>query len=70
MTNSFLETVKKDFKASSFWEFIGLQMKVLQEGQVELYLPFNPSFNNVETPFTAVSMLGFRTRRWEWREDH
>ncbi|MFJ7735556.1 PaaI family thioesterase [Lysinibacillus sp. NPDC097287] len=46
MTNSFLEKLKTDFKPSPFSEFIGLQMKELQEGHVELYLPFNPSFNN------------------------
>ena len=47
MTNIFLDTVKTDFKTSPFWEFIGLQMRELQEGHVNLYLPFNPSFNNV-----------------------
>ena len=47
VTDSYLKTVKADFKKSPFWEFIGLQMKELQVGHVELHLPFNPSFLNV-----------------------
>lgn len=47
MTNSNLDKVKPDFKTSPFWEFIGLEMKELQKGPVELYLPYNPAFNNV-----------------------
>lgn len=42
-----LDVVREDFKTSPFWDFIGLQMKELKKGFVELYLPYNPNFRNV-----------------------
>ncbi|WP_438314420.1 PaaI family thioesterase [Sporosarcina sp. FA9] len=42
-----LDIVREDFKTSPFWDFIGLQMKELKKGYVELYLPYNPNFRNV-----------------------
>ncbi|MFD1927966.1 PaaI family thioesterase [Sporosarcina siberiensis] len=44
---SHLDIVREDFKTSPFWDFIGLQMKELKKGYVELYLPYNPNFRNV-----------------------
>jgi len=42
-----LDSIQKDFKTSPFWDFIGLQLKELKKGYVELYLPYNPNFRNV-----------------------
>lgn len=43
----YLEKVRQDFETSAFWKFAGLQMKKLEEGDVELYLPYRSEYDNV-----------------------
>ncbi len=45
--DSYLAKVRKDFEGSPYWKFLGLEVKELREGHVELRLPYNASFGNV-----------------------
>ncbi|WP_423408342.1 PaaI family thioesterase [Heyndrickxia sp. MSNUG] len=47
MTAEKLQKVRADFESSPFWNFIGLQLKVLKEGYVLLALPIQQEFINV-----------------------
>lgn len=42
----YLNTILEDFEKSPFWRLMGLQVKKLQIGYAELYLPFNPFLLN------------------------
>lgn len=42
-----LAKIRKDFEESPYWQFLGLEVKELREGHVELRLPYNASFGNV-----------------------
>jgi uncharacterized protein (TIGR00369 family) len=42
-----LQKVKEDFENSSFWKFIGLQLKEMKEGYISLALPLQNDFINV-----------------------
>ncbi|MDV6377819.1 PaaI family thioesterase [Sporosarcina sp. GW1-11] len=46
-TVGYLENVRQDFESSPFWKFAGLQTQKLEEGDVELYLPYRPEYDNV-----------------------
>lgn len=46
-TAAHLERVREEFETSPFWEFAGLQLQKLEEGDVELYLPYKPEYDNV-----------------------
>ncbi|AXH99975.1 PaaI family thioesterase [Sporosarcina sp. PTS2304] len=43
----YLENVRQDFETSPFWTFAGLQTQKLEEGSVELYLPYRKEYDNV-----------------------
>lgn len=43
----YLENVRHVFETSPFWKFSGLQLRKLEEGEVELYLPYRKEFDNV-----------------------
>ncbi|MGG4169195.1 PaaI family thioesterase [Rossellomorea vietnamensis] len=47
MTRDHLQKVKADFENSPFWNFIGLELKELEEGHVLLALPIQKEFINV-----------------------
>jgi uncharacterized protein (TIGR00369 family) len=47
MTADHLQKVKSDFENSPFWNFIGLELKELEEGHVLLALPIQKEFMNV-----------------------
>jgi uncharacterized protein (TIGR00369 family) len=47
MTAGHLQKVTADFKNSPFWNFIGLELKELEEGHVLLALPIQKAFMNV-----------------------
>ncbi|WP_301108749.1 PaaI family thioesterase [Sporosarcina sp.] len=46
-TIEYLEKVRQDFETSAFWKFSGLQTQKLEEGDVELFLPYRPEYDNV-----------------------
>ncbi|ARD47739.1 hypothetical protein SporoP37_06035 [Sporosarcina sp. P37] len=43
----YLERLRQDFESSPFWKFIGTQIQKLEEGDVELYLPYREDFDNI-----------------------
>lgn len=47
MTTEHLQIVRSDFENSPFWNFIGLELKELEEGHVLLALPIKKEFINV-----------------------
>jgi uncharacterized protein (TIGR00369 family) len=47
MTADHLQKVKSDFESSPFWNFIGLELKELEEGHVLMALPIQKEFINV-----------------------
>lgn len=46
-TIEYLEKVRQDFETSPFWQFAGLEVRKLEEGDVELFLPYRPQYDNV-----------------------
>lgn len=49
MVEIHLNTLQTNFEKSPFWKLIGLQVKEVREGHVELYLPFSPSLLNIQS---------------------